>query len=253
MATTESNSPPAAPTSPSLSMPETLSLLIKNELMPHEYGVASPSSASLEPAATESAPSPKSDRVRLELEIKGAKNLNDVCLRFLVQMGEQGALEKLLAQGMDASLFDRLRKMSMEDLNQLHSQQALFSLVLNVDIAKQMIAGHDARTEDQKFLAYFVERGATTEFLRRVLRVSDDKIQSFRRVYSTKRGRPPRPPELDVDAIIAQWRSIRMIETRPRDRYYQLAEAFTQYSFSTLSNVIDEMESEEDQRRRRIA
>jgi Protein of unknown function (DUF2857) len=158
----------------------------------------------------------------------------------------------LLAQGMDAPMFDRLRKMTNEDMNQLNSQQALFSLVLNVDIARQMIAGHDARTEDQKFLAYFVERGATTEFLRRVLRVSDDKIQSFRRVYSAKRGRPPRPPELDVDTILAQWHKIRIIETRPRDRYYQLAEAFPQYSFSTLSSVIDEMESEMEIRRRRI-
>jgi Protein of unknown function (DUF2857) len=262
MATTDPNSPETATHLSALSMSEALNQLRHPERASNEKNVSAVASVniadqdSLLPPPLPSLEVPTSSKisgVRLELEIKDAKNLNDVCLRFLIQKGEQGELDKLLAQGMDADMFDRLRKMSIEDLNQLHSQQSLFSLVLNVDTAKQMLSGHDARAEDQKFLAYFIQRGATTEFLRRVLRVSDDKIQSYRRIYTAKRGRPPRPPELDVETIIGKWRTICIIEKRPRDRYFQLAEGFPQYSFATLASVVDEFENEEDQRRRRIA
>jgi hypothetical protein len=180
----------------------------------------------------------------LQLAIR-YKNLNEHLLRFVVQSAEQGHYQMLIDQGMDPTLHDRLRALSAEDMQQLALNQPLFSVTLDQAVAARLIHGLDARKEENRQLTYFVSRGATTDFLRRHFHASATRITEYRAILSpSRRGRPPRPADEEVAAIVTRWQALRADCPRQRDRYEQLARDYPQYSIATLAAIVDETETE---------
>lgn len=93
-------------------------------------------------------------------------------------------------------------------------------------------------------LEYFIRHRAPRALMRRLFKVSKQRIETLRRTLNLapSQGRPRMPRGKTRDAIVETWRRIAAMTADLRVRYRGLHESFPQYSIATLDAVIREVD-----------
>ena len=159
------------------------------------------------------------------------------------ERGERGTPE---GQGAAAGpLAERLRQLSLAEIQSL-AQQANLEIAVRFDADRLLWGVHtsERRREERMLLEYFIRHRAPRALMRRLFKVSKQRIETLRRTLNLapSQGRPKMPRGKARDAIVETWRRIAATTADLRVRYRRLHESFPQYSIATLDAVIREVE-----------
>jgi hypothetical protein len=159
------------------------------------------------------------------------------------ERGERGAPD---GQGSAAGpLSERLRQLSLAEIQSL-------ALAANLEIAVRFDADrllwgvhtYERRREERMLLEYFIRHRAPRALMRRLFKVSKQRIEALRRTLNLapSQGRPRMPRGKTRDTIVETWRRAAATSADLRVRYRRLHESFPQYSIATLDAVIREVD-----------
>jgi len=159
------------------------------------------------------------------------------------ERGERGTPE---GQGAAAGpLSERLRQLSLAEIQSL-ALAAHLEIAVRFDADRLLWGVHtyERRREERMLLEYFIRHRAPRALMRRLFKVSKQRIEGLRRTLNLapSQGRPKMPRGKTRDAIVETWQSIAATTADLRVRYRRLHESFPQYSIATLDAVIREMD-----------
>jgi hypothetical protein len=143
------------------------------------------------------------------------------------------------------SLAERLRRLSLAEIQSL-AQAANLQIAVRFDADRLLWGVHtsERRREERMLLEYFVRHRAPRALLRRLFKVSKQRIEALRRTLNLapSQGRPRMPRGSARDEIVEAWRRITASNADLRVGYRRLHESFPRYSIATLDAVIREVD-----------
>jgi hypothetical protein len=167
--------------------------------------------------------------------------VNKVLFMHLAGELNRGRLvDELMRQGVSPDTCDRLRQLSVADLDSI-IKLGKGAISFTVDGAA---LNHAVRTNlsierDQSIIQYFLEHGATIKMMDHLFKLTREEVEQYRDAWGFKvrQGKPPQITSKQQDSILANWRSI--TATTERDRYHQLHRQFPNTSLASLFTLIN--------------
>jgi hypothetical protein len=137
--------------------------------------------------------------------------------------------------------FARLGELSLDDLRRAAAEGALSVVIRYRGEALYWSATRALRQrEAREQLLYCLRHGAPEALVRRLFKVSRERLQALRREHDlpSAAGRPRLPPPKLHAAIHARWHALDGTDMLPRARYVALHRAFPQYSLAALAALV---------------
>ena len=175
-----------------------------------------------------------------------ASQLMLVALLVTLAGTDRSDVEAPEGQGAAAGpLSERLRRLSLAEIQSL-AQSANLEVAVRFDADRLLWGVHtsERRREERMLLEYFVRHRAPRALLRRLFKVSKQRIEALRRTLNLapSQGRPRMPRGSARDEIVEAWRRITASTADLRVGYRRLHESFPGYSIATLDAVIRQID-----------
>ena len=154
------------------------------------------------------------------------------------------APEELSAAGLAGEMLDSLRRLSAADLNRLASMRSVkIGVAVDGDALQAGLRIVSLVNEANALQTYFIRHGASTTLMAKLFKVRRKLTLRLRRELGVRRpsGRVSLPDHATRERIYLAWRAIG--EPAPRERYYQLHQAFPHLPIAVLEVVIRDFEA----------
>ena len=168
-----------------------------------------------------------------------------VLLSHIAVQGNAGDPEILRAAGIENELLEHLRRLSAPDLHRLAAmREPMFAVSVDADRLKAGLRALALTNEAKAQETYFIRHGASWSMMKKLFKVRHKLTLQRRRELGVRRlpGRLTLPRAATRERIWRFWNA--MTDTDPRTRYYQLHQAFRDFSLEALETVVCEFEKD---------
>ena len=160
-----------------------------------------------------------------------------------VRLADAGP-EEVRAAGLASEQLATLRRLSAVDLNRLATMRGLtIGITLDGEALRAGLRTVALVNEAKVLEAYFIRHGASTALMGRLFKLRRKLTLRLRRELDAHRpaGRVALPDYAVRERIYLAWRAIG--DPSPRERYYQLHQAFPHLPIAVLEVVIRDFEA----------
>jgi hypothetical protein len=161
-----------------------------------------------------------------------------------VRLGGDDA-EALRVAGIETELLEHLRRLSAADLHRLAAmREPMFAVSVDAERLRAGLRALALTNEAKAQETYFIRHGASWTMMKRLFKVRHKLTLQRRRELGVRRppGRLTLPDPATRERIWRVWAA--MTDTDPRTRYYQLHQAFRDFSLEVLETVVCEFEKD---------
>jgi hypothetical protein len=170
-------------------------------------------------------------------------SLKLLALRLVLNSLSNWSIEELLNHGLTAEQLDALHSLNAADLLRLAAGKDL-RIYLNIDVASLSVGlmRLSANSANLRMQEYFIVHHASPAMLNDLFRLGYKEQDGARFALGVvkPRGRPPLPSREVRDEIHHAWHGADIKALSLVERYYELHQQFSSYTFAALYAVVNE-------------
>lgn len=166
-----------------------------------------------------------------------------LALRLVLNSLNNWSIEDLLNHGLTAEQLDALHSLNASDLLRLAAGKDL-RIYLHIDVASLNVGlmRLSANSANLRMQEYFIVHNASPAMLNDLFRLGYKEQDSARVALGVlkPRGRPPLPSREVRDEIHRAWHGADINALSMVERFYELHQRFSNYTFAALYAVVNE-------------
>ena len=185
----------------------------------------------------------KTTRPNTGIPVKNSEQLTNALLHYLIDLIERGEYQSLIDQGISLSTLDSLRSMPASEIARLIAlRPKIFSVVSSPGEVENSLRLLEYQKTQNERLAYFIQHGASSRMIFRVLKVSKEVYDSFKAVLCPqgKPGRPALPSPKQREEILSDYFDFIKKTDDISAAWIELHGKHSGFSLAALYNVVNE-------------